>query len=159
MKKYFFLLVVFSMLMSSCSSTRKIVSKNNKVSTKADKIVDHAKKYIGTKYKFGGETTKGMDCSGLIFVAYKKENVALPRVSRFMAKEGNKIPLSKVKKGDLLFFRTNKSSQRINHVGLVSSVKNGKIQFLHATSSKGVIASYLSQKYWENAFVKANNVL
>ena len=63
--------------MSSCSSSKKIISKRAQLFTKADKIVSHAKKYTGTKYQFGGVTKKGMDCSGLIFVAYKKENILL----------------------------------------------------------------------------------
>ena len=74
-------------------------------------------------------------------------------------RRGKKISLSKVKKGDLLFFKTNKSSRNINHVGLVTSVKKGQIRFIHATSSKGVIVSVLSQKYWKNTFVKAVKIL
>jgi cell wall-associated NlpC family hydrolase len=100
-----------------------------------------------------------MDCSGVIFVAYQKENIQLPRVSRDMAKKGKKTSLKRVKKGDLLFFRTNKRRRRINHVGLVVSVKKGRIQFVHSTTSRGVIVSSLSEKYWKNAFVKATKVL
>ena len=157
MKKYLFLFFTFSLLMSSCGASKKIASKRTAI--KADKIVYHAKQYIGTKYKYGGVTSQGMDCSGLIFVAYKKEKIQLPRVSRSMAKVGKKISLRKVRKGDLVFFRTNKSRRSINHVGLVSSVKNGVIRFVHSTSSRGVIESSLSEKYWKNAFVKAINVL
>ena len=76
-----------------------------------------------------------------------------------MAKRGRKISLSNVKKGDLLFFRTVNSKRRINHVGLITSIKNGQILFIHSTSSKGVIVSALSQKYWKNAFVKATSIL
>jgi cell wall-associated NlpC family hydrolase len=159
MKRILLLCIVFSLVMSSCSSSKKIISKRAQLFTKADKIVSHAKKYTGTKYQFGGVTKKGMDCSGLIFVAYKKENILLPRVSRNMAKEGKKISLKKVTKGDLLFFRTNKNSRKINHVGLVSYVRNGTIKFLHATSSRGVIESSLSQKYWKSSFVKATKIL
>jgi cell wall-associated NlpC family hydrolase len=115
--------------------------------------------FKGTKYKFGGTTKKGMDCSGVVYVAYKKENIQLPRVSKDMAKKGKKISLKEARKGDLLFFRTHKSSRKINHVGLIISVKNKQIKFIHSTSSKGVIISSLSQKYWKNAFVKATKVL
>ena len=100
-----------------------------------------------------------MDCSGVIYVAFGSENVQLPRISRDMAKRGKKVSLSSVKKGDLLFFRTNKSRRSINHVGLVVSHKKGQISFVHATTSRGVMVSVLSEKYWKNAFVKATTIL
>lgn len=157
----FFLLFItlFSFLMTSCSSSKEVFVIKKKVISKTDKIIANAKSFKGTKYKFGGITRKGMDCSGLIYTAFKKENIQLPRASRFMAKEGSKIPLHKAKKGDLLFFRTNKRSNEINHVGLIISIKNKQIYFIHATTSRGVIISLLSEKYWKNAFVKAVRVL
>ena len=157
--KRIFIFFIFSMLMISCGSSKNITSKSKKITTKADRIVTNALKYQGVKYKFGGTTRKGMDCSGVIYVAFGEENFQLPRVSRDMAKKGKKISLSKVKKGDLLFFKTTKSRYKINHVGLVVSNKKGQIQFIHSTTSKGVIVSSLSQKYWKKAFVKATNLL
>ena len=145
--------------MSSCSSSKTVVKNQKTQSSKADRIITNALKYKGVKYKFGGTTKRGMDCSGLIYVAYASQNVSLPRVSRDMAKKGRKIAVSNVKIGDLLFFKTSKSGRNINHVGLVTSHKNGQIRFIHATSSRGVIVSALSEKYWKNAFVKATTVL
>jgi cell wall-associated NlpC family hydrolase len=100
-----------------------------------------------------------MDCSGLVFVAFNKENISLPRVSRDMAKQGKSVSLSKTHKGDLLFFKTNKNKKTINHVGLVIENKRGNILFIHSTSSKGVIISSLSERYWKNAFVSVRRVL
>ncbi|QOD60352.1 C40 family peptidase [Polaribacter haliotis] len=158
MKKGVFLVVLFSMLMS-CSSSKKVVKTSNKPISKADKIVANALKYQGVRYKFGGTTKRGMDCSGIVYVAFGEENVQLPRISRDIAKSGKKVPLKKVKKGDLLFFKTSKTKRRINHVGLIVSVKKGVIRFIHSTTSRGVIVSSLSEKYWKNAFVKATNIL
>ena len=149
----------FSLILSSCSSSRTVVNSTKKTSSKADKIVRNALKYKGVKYKFGGTTRRGMDCSGVVYVAFGQESFKLPRVSRDMAKRGKKISLNKTQKGDLLFFQTNKSRRRINHVGLVVSNIKGQIRFIHATTSKGVIVSNLSQKYWKKAFVKATKVL
>jgi cell wall-associated NlpC family hydrolase len=159
MKKYFLLVLSFSLLMGACSSSKKVVSSSQKHRLKVDKIIANALRFEGVKYKYGGTTKKGVDCSGIIFVAFNKENIALPRVSIDMAKRGRKISLSMVRKGDLLFFKTNKTSRNINHVGLVTSLKKGQIRFIHATSSKGVIVSVLSQKYWKNTFVKAVKIL
>jgi probable lipoprotein NlpC len=163
MKKFLFLTIIFSFIFSSCSSTRTANNNNNNnnrnVNSKADKIVRNALKYKGVKYKFGGTTRRGMDCSGVIYVAFGQENFQLPRVSRDMAKRGKKISLRSTKKGDLLFFKTGKSKRRINHVGLVIANKKGQIRFIHSTSSRGVIVSFLSEKYWKKAFVKATKVL
>ena len=76
-----------------------------------------------------------------------------------MATRGKPVKQSKVEKGDLVFFRTNKSSRRINHVGLVTAVKSGQIYFIHSTTSKGVLTSSLDERYWRNAFVQARRVI
>lgn len=161
MKKVVLILCV-ALFLGACSSSKNVIlksAKEIKPQTKQDKIVENALNYNGVKYKFGGTTKKGMDCSGLIYVAFGEENVQLPRISRDMAKRGKKIALHKVLKGDLLFFRTTKSRRGINHVGLVVSNSKGQIRFIHATTSKGVIVSLLSEKYWNKAFVKASRVL
>ncbi|KGL58855.1 C40 family peptidase [Polaribacter sp. Hel1_85] len=159
MKKIVFLLIVFSLVLSACSSSKTVVKNKKKPTTKVDRIVANALKYKGVRYRFGGTTRSGMDCSGIVFVAFGNENIHLPRVSRDMAKKGRKTTLNKVKKGDLLFFRTSNRRRSINHVGLVVSHKNGQIRFVHATTSKGVIVSSLSEKYWKKAFVKATKIL
>ena len=159
MKKIMFLMVVLSLVINACSSSKTVVKSNKKATSKADKIVANAMQYKGVRYKFGGTTRRGMDCSGVVYLAYGSQNVQLPRVSRDMAKRGQKISLSKVKKGDLVFFRTSKSRRGINHVGIVVSNKKGLIRFIHATSSRGVIVSSISEKYWKKAFVKATTLL
>ena len=158
MKKALFLSIILAVILNACAAT-KTVRNTNKTASKVAKIVRNALKYEGVKYKFGGTTKRGMDCSGVVFVAFGKERIQLPRVSRDMANKGHKISLSKVRKGDLLFFKTTNSKRSINHVGLIVSIKKGQIRFIHATSSRGVIVSSLSEKYWKKAFVKATNVL
>lgn len=159
MKKVFLLLFLISVGFSSCSSTKNIQKKSTKNFTKTDKIVSNALKYKGVKYKFGGTTKKGMDCSGIVFVAFGEENIKLPRVSRSMANTGRKISLRNAQKGDLIFFKTSKKGSGINHVGLIVSLKKGIVNFIHSTTSKGVIVSSLSNSYWKKAFVKVNRVL
>ena len=151
-------LFIFSLVLSSCSSSKSTASKSTKPVSKADRIIANALKYTGVSYKFGGTTSRGMDCSGLVYVSFGEENFQLPRVSRDMAKRGKKISLNRVKKGDLLFFKTSRRN-RINHVGLIISANKGVIRFIHSTTSRGVIVSTLSEKYWKKAFVKATNVL
>lgn len=158
MRKALFFLMI-SLLMSACSSSKNTIYNSKKPITKADRIIATALQFKNVKYKFGGTTRKGMDCSGLVYVAFGAENIQLPRISRDMAKKGRKIALKNVKKGDLVFFKISRNSNKINHVGLITSIKNGHIYFIHATSSKGVIVSSLSEKYWKKNFVKATTVL
>ena len=153
------LLVFITILISSCGSTRKptntTIIGDTSVSVtakKATKIVDFAKKFEGTRYKFGGTDKRGMDCSGLVYVSFKEENIALPRISR-------DITLNETSEGDLLFFQTNKNRRIINHVGLVIETKKGEILFIHSTSSRGVIVSSLEEDYWKDAFVEVRRII
>lgn len=128
-------------------------------STKADGIINTALTFSGVRYKFGGTTRKGMDCSGLLYVSFAEHDVKLPRTSIHMAEEGEKIRIKDVEKGDLLFFKTNKRSKRINHVGMVVKVENNEIKFIHASSSRGVTVSSLREGFWNHSFVKATRIL
>lgn len=158
--KKLYLLVLLSLFLFSCGSSRNTTGTSSIGShKKSDAIVSNAKSFNGSPYKFGGSTKKGMDCSGLVYISFKKENVVMPRISRDMAKKGKRISLGKTDKGDLLFFKTNKNRNVINHVGLVVETKRGAIFFIHSTSSQGVIISSLDEPYWKNSFVEARRIL
>ena len=159
------LLTCFSIV--ACGSSKSIKTnytnareKNHSpaVDKKLYDVVNHALSYEGTRYKFGGTTKRGMDCSGLVYVAFQEENIALPRVSRDMAREGKSVKTKEVQVGDLLFFKTN-GSGRINHVGLVVDIIPGQILFVHSTSSRGVIVSSLNEGYWNNAYTEARRII
>ena len=125
----------------------------------ASKIINEAKKYNGVRYKYGGSDKRGMDCSGLVTTAFESENITLPRTTTALSTSGNWIDLKTVQEGDLLFFATRKNSRKVNHVGLVTKVKKDHVEFIHSTTSKGVITSRLSERYWYLAFVQARRIL
>lgn len=176
-----FLILVISF--SNCKSSKRVKSKryntakvitkksettnkktksntSTSINSKADNIINYAKTFEGVKYKWGGTTNKGIDCSGLIFESFREHDIYLPRISRDMAKKGTKISLKQVRKGDLLFFKTQKNRRNaINHVGLIVAIKNNNIEFIHASSSKGVMTSWLNETYWLKAFVEARRIL
>ena len=153
--KKLLLLALIPIFLASCGSSKTASNSNSKT----ESIVKYAKSFNGTRYKFGGTSKKGMDCSGLVYVSYKKENIIMPRISRDMAKKGKRISLDKTEKGDLLFFKTNKNRNVINHVGLVVDINRDGILFIHSTSTKGVIISSLKERYWKNAFVEVRKVI
>ncbi|WP_148869505.1 C40 family peptidase [Tenacibaculum adriaticum] len=170
------LLFIFSITLMSCGSSKKITTSQNSINANrtiasrstteystevsiADKIVWTAVTYKGIPYKYGGTNRSGMDCSGLIYTSFKKRDVNIPRTSRLMYNDGFPIKLKEVKRGDLLFFRTSKSRNKVNHVGLVTSVDGNDIKFIHSTSSRGVIVTSLNETYWNRAFIKAKRVL
>ena len=127
--------------------------------TTAESIIDYAKTFDGVKYKYGGTTKKGMDCSGLVVTSFKKEAIQLPRTTSQLAVTGDWVDVKEVKKGDLLFFATNKNSRNVNHVGIVTESRTGFVEFIHASTSRGVMISELSEKYWYFAFVQARRIL
>jgi len=126
--------------------------------TPVDAVVETALTFTGVRYKYGGTTRKGMDCSGLLYTSFLENDIALPRTSHMLSEEGKKIKVNKVQKGDLLFFKTSRGKTKINHVGLVVDVQDEEVKFIHSTTSRGVIVSSLREGYWNHAFVKATRL-
>ncbi|QNK76406.1 C40 family peptidase [Winogradskyella undariae] len=135
------------------------VNTNSKATSEAKTIVKYAQTFDGTRYKYGGTTKKGMDCSGLIYTSYKKYDVSLPRSTSGLKSTGDWVDVKEVNVGDLLFFATSKNSRKVNHVGIVTNVRTGNVEFIHASTSRGVMTSSLAEKYWYFAFVQARRVL
>lgn len=122
-------------------------------------IVNNAMEFNGVRYRGGGTTKEGMDCSGMVFATFKIFDITLPRSSGEMAKVGESIELKNVKKGDLLFFNNNRRRNTINHVGLVIENENGEVKFIHSTLSGGVMVSSMSETYYTRTYVSAKRVI
>lgn len=123
-------------------------------SSKADKIVTTAKKYIGVPYVWGGESPKGFDCSGYVQYVFKMHGISLNRTTETQYKHGSYVSKSNLKPGDLVFFQ-NTYRAGISHVGIY--IGNG--QFIHASSSKGVTISNLSSSYYTSHYYGARRIL
>ncbi|EAT58695.1 C40 family peptidase [Chlorobium ferrooxidans] len=114
------------------------------------KFFVHVTQYFGTRYRSGGQTPAGFDCSGFVrFMFSKVFNMELPRSSREMAAIGNKIAKNELQPGDLVFFQT--SGSRINHVGIFI----GNDTFVHSSLTKGITEDQLKQNYYEKRFAGA----
>jgi len=147
-------------------------NKKNKISDKNDddliespsenylalQLINNAMSFIGVKYRFGGSSMMGMDCSGMITAVFNIFDLKLPRSSIDMSKIGEKLDIKDIQKGDLIFFKTSGLSI-INHVGIVIEVVNDEIKFIHASSSNGVRISSTKEPYYKRAFAQANRVL
>ena len=118
-----------------------------------DKLTAAVDRYIGTPYRFGGDSERGIDCSAFTRRVYRSQNVELPRNSREQARVCTSVAYSSVRTGDLIFFDTSINGG-ISHVG----VYLGNNTFAHASSSKGVTRSSLKEKYYVKRFVKGGRV-
>jgi lipoprotein Spr len=127
----------------------------------AQQIVNNAMQFEGVRYRGGGTTPAGMDCSGMVYATFQIFDVTLPRSSASMAATaGEDVKLDEVKKGDLLFFSNNRRRGGINHVGLVTEITpEGVVKFIHASTSQGVMVSSMNENYHSRTFVKAKRVI
>lgn len=135
------------------------IAKTVRFTKKIDDILAEAESYLGTPYRYGGTTRKGIDCSAFVLSVFGAvAGMNLPRVAASQAQEGEKIERENLQKGDLVFFSHGRG--RISHVGIVENVNaEGEIKFIHAATSKGVMISSLNDSYWGPKFRFAKRVM
>ncbi len=111
----------------------------------------HFEEWESVRYRWGGLSKKGVDCSGFVYLSFLEHGIKLPRTTALQVKLGETIPKNKLKTGDLVFFKT---SRTVRHVGIY--LKDNK--FIHASSSKGVTTSSLKSKYWSRKYWTARRL-
>lgn len=111
------------------------------------------REWKGVPYRYGGTTKQGIDCSAFVAHTFRHGlGVELPRTVSAQSQRGQRIDRDELSMGDLLFFRTGRSSE---HVGIY--LQRG--EFMHASRRRGVMISRLSNRYWRAKFVQARRVL
>ncbi|MEP6930246.1 MAG: NlpC/P60 family protein [Flavobacterium sp.] len=123
-----------------------------------NQLIESAIQNIGIRYRSGGTTRAGFDCSGLMISTFNGFDIRLPRSSIEQSRIGMKVSVIEAQKGDLIFFKTNGRSH-INHVGMVVEVADGEIKFVHSSTHGGVMISSTKEAYYGRNFSQVNRVL
>lgn len=130
------------------TNSDNITSKNNL----NEELYDFYTKWEGVKYKLGGESKNGIDCSAFIKKAFEEKfDLEMPRTTTLQSEIGKEIDKNELEVGDLVFFRTGRS----NHVGIY--IENGK--FMHASTKVGVTISDLNNSYFNKNYWKAQRII
>lgn len=116
-------------------------------------LLESVDEWYGVRYRTGGNTKTGVDCSGFTVAVYSSVfGIMLPRVSRDQYRISRKISTTELQQGDLVFFNTN--GRGVSHVG----VYLGNNKFIHASVSKGVMVNDLFEPYYLKRYVGAGRI-
>ncbi len=128
-----------------------IISKIETMGITPDEIIRTAQKYLGVPHCMGGTSTRCIDCSGLLVKVFASHGIYLPHNSDEQSRYGKKISVrDELEKGDLVFFiRSYKTNRFITHSGIYI----GNNKFIHASSSKGVTITSMSNPWWNDRFI------
>lgn len=144
----FCLILITALLLAGCSH-HKAPPPNARLSDSITVIAglnDQLQSWHGTPYRYGGMTRRGVDCSGFVVVTMRDRfDLQLPRETKQQASIGTQIDKDELLPGDLVFFKTG-SGQNGLHVGIYDTNN----QFIHASTSKGVMRSSLDNVYWQS---------
>ena len=126
-----------------------------------DELVNFAETLKGTPYKYGSaDKDEGLDCSGFISYVFNHFRIAVPRSSVDFTNAGKELSLKECKRGDIILFTgSDPASGVVGHMGIITSSKSNKIEFIHSASGggRGVMISGMSD-YFKTRFVKVIRV-
>ncbi len=167
MKSYLAAILALSLLMSGCSSYPRYRTGGAEVPAEHEpqgvqwttsmyvKLGLIFEGYLGKPYAGATQYERGIDCSLFaqeVFSAFA-DTIQLPRTAREQFESGTEVHRNLLQYGDLVFFRTD--NNRVSHVGIYV----GYNEFIHASTSQGVIISSLSQEYWSQRYAGARRII
>lgn len=124
-------------------------------------LLDYARSFTGLRYRRGGKTPKGFDCSGFTGYVFRQFGMRLGASSRDQYLQGDAIELDCIQPGDLVFFGGSRGgTKRVGHVGIVTRVgDDGKsFHFIHSACSSGITESHSSEPYYSRRYIGARRV-
>ncbi|SMD32264.1 NlpC/P60 family protein [Reichenbachiella faecimaris] len=146
MQKTSWILLVLLLLLAGGADAQK---KKRKRAQDIQKVIDTAYTYKGTPYRYGGTSKAGIDCSALMQNSYARAGYQIPRTAKSQSKYGKKVGWGGIKQGDIVFFKFKAKREKWYHSGMITSVSNDGIYFIHASTSQGVIVSDLNADYYK----------
>ncbi|WP_159866058.1 MULTISPECIES: bifunctional murein DD-endopeptidase/murein LD-carboxypeptidase [unclassified Raoultella] len=171
--------IAVAVLLSACSSTTSSTAKNMHSETLGvgsgdlsslqasqdefetmvsnldvkSRLMDQYASWKGVRYRLGGSTRKGIDCSAFVQRTFREQfGLELPRSTSEQRDSGKSISRSQLRTGDLVLFRAGSTGR---HVGIYI----GNNQFVHASTSSGVTISSMNEPYWKKRYNEARRVL
>lgn len=156
MRQYVFLVILFVGILALPVEAQK---KKKRKQQKIENAISFARSYIGTPYKWGGNSKSGIDCSGLIQKSYKSIGINLPRTAKEQSKIGKKRGWEGIKPGDIVFFKFKQKGNKWYHSGMITRVSNEQVKFIHASSSRGVVESNLMSDYYRKSVKNFRRVI
>lgn len=116
------------------------------------RLLQHYRDWQGVPYRLGGVDKRGVDCSAFTQLAFRQQlAIDIPRTTQTQAQVGQQVGIQQLLPGDLLFYR---SPTKLRHVGIY--IGNG--EFMHASTSRGVMISLMSNPYWRQYFWQARRL-
>jgi cell wall-associated NlpC family hydrolase len=120
-----------------------------------EQLAELAQSQIGARYRWGGTSPAGFDCTGFVMWVYSQFGVEMPRSEAGQLATGQRVSADELAPGDLLVF-ANTYRAGLSHVGIYL----GEGQFVHAVDERhGVAVSNLWDAYWAPRFVGASRAL
>jgi lipoprotein Spr len=117
------------------------------------RLMDQYASWKGVRYRLGGSSKKGIDCSAFVQQTFRDQfGLELPRSTYEQQEMGKSISRTKLRTGDLVLFRAGSTGR---HVGIYI----GNNQFVHASTSNGVMISNMNEPYWNKRYNEARRVL
>ncbi|AIX51674.1 membrane protein [Pantoea sp. PSNIH1] len=117
------------------------------------RIMEQYSDWKGVRYRLGGDTKRGIDCSAFVQRTFRDQfGLELPRSTYEQQDTGKGISRGKLRAGDLVLFRVGSTGR---HVGIYL----GNDNFVHASTSSGVMISNLNDSYWKTRYREARRVL
>jgi murein DD-endopeptidase / murein LD-carboxypeptidase len=124
-----------------------------------DALLTYARQHLHIRYRPGGTSTRGFDCSGFTRHCFQHVGMKLPHSSAAQGTVGLTVDRDQAQPGDLIFFKGHSSrGKRIGHVGLITKIINGRIQFIHSAWQGGVRYDYAHTNYYQRRFISVRRL-
>ncbi|GAA0694854.1 NlpC/P60 family protein [Marinobacterium maritimum] len=144
--------LLFCLMLAGCASPPPVIEQSHSRDPLRNRLLQTYAEWEGTPYRYGGDNREGVDCSGFIQQVFLQlDGRQLPRTTERQALQGSEIAAHHLQPADLIFFKT---GWKQRHAGIY--LGNG--EFMHASTSRGVMISRLDNPYWQDAWWMARRL-